>query len=724
MFRRFAAALVACLVAASAQAQHYEHTAPFFATPFTATGGGTNARTLAQFAADNVNVLNYMPGGGAPDGTNHQLSNYFATQAAAVAACPSLATLIGPNATTGTTHTSTTLDSIASMVGVLVGATVTDADGDIPAGTTVAAIQPAGAATQTVTLSQAATGSHSGDTITFSEGTTWWQSQPRDWCAIDAAIRGVVTALNAAGTGAINHSRIVLGSYNYDIEGLPINANCYSDANPIFHNVSAISNSAGAIEVTLASNMLYLTSNPVTIAGVASNTGANGTWAVTKIDATHFTLNGSTFSNSAGAGGTAAVYDGCALSGGFASSHSRIVIDLRGAEITCKTAGTACLNGLGSRDVEIDGGNINGSCTNVPAIGIAIGRTVWGVGADEWEFVNPTTTGCFSLTPFYNAASEQTVMHGGLFHNTQNAGLPYAGILDGGDHFLVSSPYVIETITQDNASSFNAFLALGTRWYPTSGTSTGLFVYGANFPKFERDYLTTADGVCVRLYQSAASNPNIGPKFDVHCEAIGATPVATEFLFTGSYATPTITAFKYRDMFVFANTQIFALDTGVTGATLNGGPEIYAFLAGGVASTALFDNGANYTVSNLRGIYLGTGITGFAPTVGAVQCSGAGTTGTCTLVTGSTVADGSIILTMGGSAIGATGAVDLAFPFKIGLHRANCEATLANGTVAPTTPAGIVIFNVTQTTQKFTWFFGAAESAGDTTEIHYSCRGI
>jgi hypothetical protein len=66
------------------------------------------------------------------------------------------------NVTTGNTASSTALSNLASMVGVVIGATVTGAG--IPANTTVTAIDPI---LPKVTLSQAATATATGVTVTF-----------------------------------------------------------------------------------------------------------------------------------------------------------------------------------------------------------------------------------------------------------------------------------------------------------------------------------------------------------------------------------------------------------------------------------------------------------------------------------------------------------------------------------------------------------------------------
>lgn len=71
----------------------------------------------------------------------------------------------GTFATTGTTtSTSKVVTAVASTVGVLIGMAITDANGDIPGGTLVENFT-----SNTITLSQAATGSHAGQAITLGQ---------------------------------------------------------------------------------------------------------------------------------------------------------------------------------------------------------------------------------------------------------------------------------------------------------------------------------------------------------------------------------------------------------------------------------------------------------------------------------------------------------------------------------------------------------------------------
>lgn len=68
--------------------------------------------------------------------------------------------------------------------------------------------------------------------------------------------------------------------------------------------VNAATN-ANPIEITTTTDHGYLTGNQVTIAAVEGNTAANGTWPVTYVAATKFTLNGAVGSGEYTTGGTA-----------------------------------------------------------------------------------------------------------------------------------------------------------------------------------------------------------------------------------------------------------------------------------------------------------------------------------------------------------------------------------------------------------------------------------
>src|SRR5262245_27036809 len=66
-----------------------------------------------------------------------------------------------------------------------------------------------------------------------------------------------------------------------------------------------VQGASNASPVVIASSGHGLsTGTRVTVAGVLGNSGANGTWSVTRVDADHFSLDGSTGSGAYASGGT------------------------------------------------------------------------------------------------------------------------------------------------------------------------------------------------------------------------------------------------------------------------------------------------------------------------------------------------------------------------------------------------------------------------------------
>jgi hypothetical protein len=65
----------------------------------------------------------------------------------------------------------------------------------------------------------------------------------------------------------------------------------------------AANNGSGLIRLTVTSNTVLQTGDVRTVAGVLGTTEANGTWTITKITATTYDLQGSTFTNAYSSGG-------------------------------------------------------------------------------------------------------------------------------------------------------------------------------------------------------------------------------------------------------------------------------------------------------------------------------------------------------------------------------------------------------------------------------------
>ena len=88
-----------------------------------------------------------------------------------------------------------------------------------------------------------------------------------------------------------------------DVHGYNDSINIESLTN-IGATISGAVSSAGLIEIITSATNSFVTGQTVTISGVLGTTEANGTWVIVVVDSTHFTLDGSTFTNAYVSGGT------------------------------------------------------------------------------------------------------------------------------------------------------------------------------------------------------------------------------------------------------------------------------------------------------------------------------------------------------------------------------------------------------------------------------------
>lgn len=77
---------------------------------------------------------------------------------------------------------------------------------------------------------------------------------------------------------------------------------------PLTRTVTGAVTAGGLIKLTTSVAHLFATSDVVTVQAVGGVPAANGTWTITVVDATHFTLDGSTFAGVYTSGGTATDY--------------------------------------------------------------------------------------------------------------------------------------------------------------------------------------------------------------------------------------------------------------------------------------------------------------------------------------------------------------------------------------------------------------------------------
>lgn len=131
---------------------------PVGATVLSMTGPSFDLQTSGNFNAGNTTVTNIAD-------TTGVLAGMEVTGPAVVAGTTVASTGTFSLATTGTTDATDTISSVASTVGVLPGMSIAAAD--IPAGTLVASVT-----VSTIVMTQAATGSNSGEALTIDGGNT------------------------------------------------------------------------------------------------------------------------------------------------------------------------------------------------------------------------------------------------------------------------------------------------------------------------------------------------------------------------------------------------------------------------------------------------------------------------------------------------------------------------------------------------------------------------
>lgn len=194
----------------------------------------------------------------------------------------------------------------------------------------------------------------------------------------------------------------ITGAVNYDQLFDPITVTGATNASPIV--------------IQCASHTL-LTGDRVTIAGVGGNTAANGTRAVTYVDATHFSLDGTTGNGAWTSGGTVnpefatvsaakAGNDTHNIDGGYLT----IDTDTRWCKkhsATTGNIGTLSLSSIYGGTVKLDGTNVRlipyaSGTGNVPVTGDLLyqgGGSVVGELLGVWSDINTTPTTAGSAMP-------------------------------------------------------------------------------------------------------------------------------------------------------------------------------------------------------------------------------------------------------------------------------------------------------------------------------------
>lgn len=240
---------------------------------------------------------------------------------------------------------------------------------------------------------------------------------------------------------------------------------------------------------------------------------------------------------------------------GFTSFGDNLYPSVIKLKLDCRVNAGPCIDALGSRFIRFDHLYLYGEQTTGPTYGIQLGK-IGANNADNHVFEQPYISGYFTKAAIYNFASETFTINAPFIQNN-DAGASYGLILDGCNHWNITSALVTETIAADTCQSFNGQTFL-SGWI---GGQTPWWIEGVYGLQAVGGYSPGAvGGNGALLYMPASGRPNVRIAFDQwHFE----TSPADTFLITGGVAGATIEGFTYKDYLGQATNSLFKLGGSV-----------------------------------------------------------------------------------------------------------------------------------------------------------------
>lgn len=270
---------------------------------------------------------------------------------------------------------------------------------------------------------------------------------------------------------------------------------------------------------------------------------------------------------------------------GFTSFGNNLFPSVINLRLDCRVNAGPCADALGSRWIRWDNLYIYGEQINGPTYGLQIGDIVAGQNADMHVFEQPFIFGYFTKAALYNFASESISVSAPYIQNSA-AGSSYGMVLDGCNHFNITSAFVTETIAADTCQSFNGNTVVGG-WI---GGHTPLWIEGTRGAKFISGYSAgISAGTGAEIYHATGGTENEQLSFDSwHFEPA----LADVFLITGT-ANPTLQGFYYSDYELAATNSLFKFGGSVTVGTVNNLGINVALMPAG---TKVFDNAPQWVI--------------------------------------------------------------------------------------------------------------------------------
>ena len=265
-----------------------------------------------------------------------------------------------------------------------------------------------------------------------------------------------------------------------------------------------------------------------------------------------------------------------------------------GAVIYGATAGYPVFDGLNSRFLRINNLTIEGDCYAEPNVGLILGR-ISSASADFHNVKNIKFSGCYTISDFFNNATENSYFEGMQGGNADTSPNSYGAIWDGIGYWKPQSHY--QTIAQTTGTfvSFKSnrcrtcnFAGYGLAPVWTAGSEE--LVLDGQYPLGES---TSGTQYGVEVYTANATVPTKQFEFDAHIEA-PANGLTCAIFITGPYATPTIYSLRYADMMTHSSQSYICHDTNITQVGL---PDLHLNVIADQLSPTVLDTPSIYTVS-------------------------------------------------------------------------------------------------------------------------------
>lgn len=287
---------------------------------------------------------------------------------------------------------------------------------------------------------------------------------------------------------------------------------------------------------------------------------------------------------------------------GFTNSSNSLFVDWNGTSLFCNTNGTPVIDALGSGAIIWNKVRLAGVAP-APNIGILTGRintTALDGGGARMIFNDCRITDAFTLAAHYSFSGESCTYEGCNFSNSTASSSAYSVILDGINHFGVTSAFVTQSAPADSPQSFNQNVFRRCTFAAGAASNRGViwrsaarqhefqncyFICGTNNYAIEEYCATGSDGTSESCIH------------DIHVEGTS----LGYFLFDGNTVSPTVAGWRVIAPYLFPTTAAFAIKSGstVTSVTLRNldFEKTGGINASGASTFKIFSDATKFSVS-------------------------------------------------------------------------------------------------------------------------------